>query len=155
MPWTKRTIPLNAVLKAPHETIIFICIYGRIFPERFVTKNSYQPSIKMIVLCGAFKTASSGMVRSVHGTHPLIYCKTSDLVCIFIVNSKWKKKYPLQFLDWNPFEDLLSYSFINCLFTLSHENPFLWTTNLHSRNKWEDQSWQQLNCNMSCGKLVI
>ena len=48
-------------------------IYGRIFPERFVTKHSYQPSIKIIVSCGAFKTASSGMVRSVHGTHPLIY----------------------------------------------------------------------------------
>ena len=49
-------------------------LYGRIFPERFVTKNSYQPSIKIIVSCGAFKTASSGMVRLVHGTHPLIRC---------------------------------------------------------------------------------
>ena len=36
-----------------------------------MTKNSYQPSIKIIVSCGALKTASSGMVRSVHGTHPL------------------------------------------------------------------------------------
>ena len=50
-------------------------LYGRIFPERFVAKNSYQPSIKIIVSCGAFKTASSGMVRSVHGTHPLITLK--------------------------------------------------------------------------------
>ena len=41
------------------------------FQERFVKKNSYQPFIKMIVSCGAFKNASSGMVRSVHGTHPL------------------------------------------------------------------------------------
>ena len=154
MPWTERTILLDAVLKAQHETIIFMegwydffvtnlflptnsiaqspanekqnaigrqkmfqpiaydqwlyrrresgglnwsrkdisaldlqCLppgsghgspkrgitrlYGRIFPERFVTKNSYQPSIKIIVSCGAFKTASSGMVRLVHGTHPL------------------------------------------------------------------------------------
>ena len=97
MPWTERTIPLNAVLKAPHETIIkgwydffaldlqclpsgsghgspkrgITRLYGRIFRERFVTKNSYQPSIKIIVSCGAFKTALSGMVRSVHGTHPL------------------------------------------------------------------------------------
>jgi len=47
-------------------------LYGRIFWERFVTKNSYHPSIKIIVSCGAFKAASSGMVRSIHGTHPLV-----------------------------------------------------------------------------------
>ena len=57
-------------------------LYGRIFPERFVTKNSYQPSIKIIVSCGAFKTASSVMVRSVHGTHPLNYQTFKHYNCI-------------------------------------------------------------------------
>ena len=47
-------------------------LYGRIFRERFVTKNSYQPSIRIIVPCSAFKSALNGMVRSVHGTNPLI-----------------------------------------------------------------------------------
>ena len=62
--WLEHFLPTISIL-------LLVCWWLVIFPERFVTKKSYQPSIKMIVSCCAFKTASSSMVRSVHGTHPL------------------------------------------------------------------------------------
>ena len=55
----------------------------------FLTKNSYKPSIKMIVSCGAFKTASSGMVRSAHGTHPLTTLHIDDMDGIGYYTLKW------------------------------------------------------------------
>ena len=47
--------------------------YGRIIQERIVTKISYQPSIKIILSSVAFRIASSGIVRLVHVTRPLMH----------------------------------------------------------------------------------
>ena len=85
-------------------------LYGRIFPERFVTKHSYQPSIKIIVSCGAFETASSGMVRLVHGTHPLIYSSTFTCIHVHIqlvLSEDWSRAVRAE--SWNSIHLVISY----------------------------------------------
>ena len=52
------------------RSLLLESLIVRYWLKHFLLTNSIS---FLIVSCGAFKTASSGMVRSVHGTHPLMY----------------------------------------------------------------------------------